>query len=93
MLLVVAAYPAFKNDSGLEATVSANPGAAAAFGNTGSITSTAGWLNANMYANVAPLLALLLPGGCWVWPPGGPSARVSADRDIGVRTAMPDQAS
>jgi ABC-2 type transport system permease protein len=63
LFLVVAVYPAFKHDSAIDATVAANPAAAAAFGITGSITSPEGWLSANMYANFGPLLALLLTIG------------------------------
>ncbi|WP_347352669.1 ABC transporter permease subunit [Intrasporangium sp.] len=63
LLVVVAIYPSFKHDATLNALVMANPSAAAAFGVTGSITTPAGWLNANMYANFGPLLALLLTIG------------------------------
>lgn len=63
LLLVIAVYPAFRDDRSLNALVSSNPTAAAAFGVTGSITSPAGWLDANMYANIGPLLALLLTIG------------------------------
>ncbi|MFN8098630.1 MAG: hypothetical protein U0Q21_10150 [Dermatophilaceae bacterium] len=63
LLVVVAIYPSFRHDAAINDLVATNPGAAAAFGITGSITSPAGWLNANMYANVAPLLALLLTIG------------------------------
>ena len=63
LLLVVAVYPSFRHDSAIDAMVTANPAAAAAFGITGSITSPEGWLSANMYANFGPLLALLLTIG------------------------------
>lgn len=63
LLLVVAVYPSFRHDTAIDTMVSANPAAAAAFGVTGSITSTSGWLTANMYANIAPLLALVLSIG------------------------------
>lgn len=63
LVLIVAMYPSFKRDSSLDAIIAANPTAAAAFGITGSITSPAGWLGGNMYANIAPLLALLLTIG------------------------------
>ncbi len=63
LCLIVAMYPSFSADSSLNAIIAANPAAAAAFGVTGSITSSAGWLSANMYANIAPLLALLLTIG------------------------------
>ncbi len=63
LLLVVAVYPSFKHDSSINTMIEANPAAAAAFGITGSITSPSGWLSGNMYANIAPLLALLLTVG------------------------------
>ncbi|MEI2775381.1 MAG: ABC transporter permease subunit [Tetrasphaera sp.] len=63
LLVVVAAYPAFKDDTSLSDMLQSNPAAAAAFGINGSITSPAGWLNANMYANFGPLLALMLTIG------------------------------
>ncbi len=63
LFVVIAAYPSFRTDSTFDELIAANPAAAAAFGITGSITSPAGWLSANMYANVAPLLALLLSIG------------------------------
>ncbi len=63
LLLIVAMYPSFKGDASLDAMITANPAAAAAFGISGSITSPAGWLGANMYANIAPLLTLLLTIG------------------------------
>jgi len=85
LLLVVAAYPAFKHDSGLDAMVAANPAAAAAFGINGSITSTAGWLDANMYANVAPLLALLLSIGYGATAIAGQNA----DGTLGLLASLP----
>ncbi|MEO3936184.1 ABC transporter permease subunit [Dermatophilaceae bacterium Soc4.6] len=63
LFLVVAVYPTFKHDTAFDALITANPGAAAAFGISGSITSPEGWLSANMYANIGPLLALLLTIG------------------------------
>ncbi len=61
--LIVAMYPAFRGDRSIDAMVAANPAAAAAFGVTGSLTSSSGWLSGNMYANIGPLLALLLTIG------------------------------
>ena len=63
LLVVVAAYPAFKDDTTLSEMLQSNSAAAAAFGINGSITSPAGWLNANMFANFGPLLALMLTIG------------------------------
>lgn len=85
LFLVLAVYPSFRRDSGLDAMVAANPGAAAAFGVSGSITTPAGWLSANMYANVAPLLALLLSIGY------GASAIAGEDEDgvLGLVASLP----
>src|SRR6478736_1937862 len=63
LALIVAIYPSFRHDTSLDAMITSNPAAAAAFGITGSITSPAGWLDANMYANFGPLLAMLLTVG------------------------------
>jgi ABC-2 type transport system permease protein len=85
LALIVAIYPSFKHDTSLDAMISANPTAAAAFGITGSITSPAGWLNANMYANFAPLLALLLTVGY------GAAAIAGQDADglLGLEATLP----
>ena len=60
-LVVVALYPAFKNQTSLNSLSGST--AAALFGITGSLTSPAGWLNANIYANFFPLIMLLLTIG------------------------------
>ena len=58
-LLIVALYPTFKDDSSLDALTRGNATLSALFGATGSLTSPAGWLNANLYANFLPLFVLL----------------------------------
>ena len=63
LLLIVAMYPAFRHDTSINEMVNANPAAAAALGVSGSITTPSGWLSANLYANIGPLLALLLTIG------------------------------
>lgn len=85
LLLVVAVYPTFKHDSAIDAMIASNPTAAAAFGITGSITSPEGWLNANMYANFAPLLGLLLTVGY------GSAAIAGQDNEglLGLLTTLP----
>lgn len=85
LFLVVAAYPSFKHDSAVDAMVAANPTAAAAFGITGSITTPEGWLSANMYANLGPLLGLLLTIGY------GSAAIAGQDGDgfLGLLTTLP----
>jgi ABC-2 type transport system permease protein len=60
-LVVVALYPAFKNQTSLNGLSGST--AAALLGITGSLTSPAGWLNANIYANFFPLIMLLLTIG------------------------------
>lgn len=62
-LIVVAMYPAFKSSSSLDKLIHADPAAAALFGVSGSISSTGGWLNGNLYANFFPLIMLLLTIG------------------------------
>ena len=58
-LVVVALYPAFKNSTSLDTLVKNDATAAALFGITGKISSSGGWLNANIYANFFPLVMLL----------------------------------
>ncbi len=62
-LVVVALYPAFKTSTSLDNLVTSNPTAAALFGVTGRISTSGGWLNANIYANFFPLVLLLLTVG------------------------------
>jgi ABC-2 type transport system permease protein len=62
-LVVVALYPAFKDSTSLDDFISSDPTAAALFGVSGSLTSPAGWLNGNVYANFLPLVMLLLTIG------------------------------
>jgi ABC-2 type transport system permease protein len=62
-LVIVALYPAFRNDTSLDALTAKGSTVAALFGATGLITSPTGWLSANLYANFAPLLVLMLTIG------------------------------
>lgn len=62
-LVVVALYPAFKSSTSLDSLVTSNSTAAALFGVTGSLSSSSGWLNGNIYANFFPLLMLLVTVG------------------------------
>lgn len=57
--LVVALYPAFKDDTGLNQLTANGSAVAAVIGVSGTITSPAGWLNVNLYANFVPLVVLL----------------------------------
>jgi len=63
VLVVVAIYPAFKDSSSLDKLTESNAGLAAVFGITSSLTSSVGWLSANVYANFFPLVILLLTIG------------------------------
>ena len=61
--VIVALYPQFRNDTGLNSLTSGDNAMAALFGVVGSITSPDGWLNANLYANFGPLIVLLVTIG------------------------------
>ena len=58
-LVIVALYPSFEHSTSLDNLTKDSPTMAALFGATGSLTSPAGWLNVNLYANIFPLLILL----------------------------------
>ena len=62
-LVVVALYPAFKQSTSLDKLIKSDSTAAALFGVTGPLSSSAGWLNSNIYANFFPLVMLLLTVG------------------------------
>ncbi len=62
-LAVVALYPAFKYSTSLDSLVKNDSTAAALFGVTGPLSSAGGWLNGNIYANLFPLVMLLLTIG------------------------------
>jgi ABC-2 type transport system permease protein len=62
-LVVVALYPAFKNETSLNQLTDNGSAVAALFGANGPLTTPTGWLNANLYANFVPLIALLLAIG------------------------------
>ncbi len=62
-LVVVALYPAFKNETSLNQLTDNGSAVAALFGANGPLTTPTGWLNANLYANFLPLIALLLAIG------------------------------
>jgi len=85
LLLVIAAYPSFRGDTSLSTMLESNPSAAAALGISGSITSTSGWLSANMYANLAPLLALMLTIGYGAAAIAG----ANADGQLGLVATLP----
>ena len=62
-LVVVALYPAFEHSSSLDTMIRSDRTAAALFGVTGSLSSSAGWLNGNIYTNFYPLVMLLIAIG------------------------------
>ncbi|HXS62371.1 MAG TPA: ABC transporter permease subunit [Streptosporangiaceae bacterium] len=62
-LVVVALYPQFKNSLSLNQLTKHGSAVAALFGATGTLTSPAGWLSANIYANFLPLIMLLITIG------------------------------
>ena len=57
--VIVALYPSFEHSTGLDNLTKNSPTIAALLGAVGSITSPAGWLSVNLYANFFPLLVLL----------------------------------
>ncbi|RVW00959.1 ABC transporter permease [Rhodococcus spongiicola] len=61
--VIVALYPAFRNETGLDQFTSENATLAALFGITEPLSSSSGWLNANLYANFLPLIVLLITIG------------------------------
>ena len=63
MLVIVVLYPSFKHSTELNKLTQGNSPLAALFGATGTLTSPAGWMNVNAYANFLPLIMLLLTIG------------------------------
>jgi ABC-2 type transport system permease protein len=60
---IVALYPSFRHDTSLDKITKNAPTLSALFGAIGSLTSPAGWLDANIYQNLFPLMMLLLTIG------------------------------
>lgn len=85
VFVIVALYPTFKDDASLNQFTRGNSTVAALFGATGSLTSPAGWLNANIYSNFLPLVVLLLTIGY------GASAIAGQDEDgtLGLIVTLP----
>jgi ABC-2 type transport system permease protein len=61
--LIVALYPAFRNDTSLDALTKESSTLSALFGASGALTTPDGWMNANLYANFVPLFVLLMTIG------------------------------
>jgi ABC-2 type transport system permease protein len=66
-LAVVAIYPSFKGDTSIDRLLQSNPKLYAAFGVSGSLTSPVGWLNANVFNNFLPVVAVILAIGYGAW--------------------------
>jgi ABC-2 type transport system permease protein len=81
--IVVALYPSFKNDVGLNQLSGST--VAAALGASGTLTDPPGWLSVNLYANFVPLIVLVATIGY------GASAIAGQDEDgtLGLIAAMP----
>lgn len=83
--LIVALYPTFRHDTGIDQLTRSNPTLSALFGASGSLTSPAGWMNANLYANFLPLFALLMTLGYGASAIGGQAE----DGTLGEITSLP----
>ncbi len=83
--VIVVLYPSFKNDTSLNKLTENGSTAAALFGASGPLTTPPGWLNANLYANVVPLIVLLLTIGY------GASCLAGQDEDgtLGLIATLP----
>jgi ABC-2 type transport system permease protein len=64
---IVALYPSFENDTSLDQLAESSSTLMAAFGVNGSLTSPAGWLNANLFNNFVPLILIVLTVGYGAW--------------------------
>jgi len=85
MLVIVALYPSFKHSSELNKLTEGNSPLAALFGATGTLTSPAGWMNVNAYANFLPLIMLLLTIGYGA----GAIAGQNEDGTLGLLVVLP----
>ena len=66
-LTIVALYPSFKNDTSLDKLLQSDSTLMAAFGVNGSLTSPVGWLNANLFNNFLPVMAVIVAIGYGAW--------------------------
>ena len=84
-LIIVALYPQFKNSVSLDQITKNGNAVSALLGATGTLTSPAGWLDANIYANFLPLTMLLITVGY------GASCIAGQDEDgtLCLTTALP----
>ncbi len=66
-LAVVALYPSFKGDKSLDNLLQSDPTLMAAFGVNGSLTTPVGWLDANVFNNFLPVVAVIVAIGYGAW--------------------------
>ena len=85
MLVIVVLYPSFKHSTELNKLTQGNSPLAALFGATGTLTSPAGWMNVNAYANFLPLIMLLLTIGYGA----GAIAGQNEDGTLGLLVVLP----
>lgn len=85
MLVIVVLYPSFKHSTELNKLTQGNSPLAALFGATGTLTSPAGWMNVNAYANFLPLIMLLLTIGYGA----GAIAGQDEDGTLGLLVVLP----
>jgi ABC-2 type transport system permease protein len=85
MLVIVVLYPSFKHSTELNKLTQGNSPLAALFGATGALTSPAGWMNVNAYANFLPLVMLLLTIGYGA----GAIAGQNEDGTLGLLIVLP----
>ena len=85
VLVIVVLYPSFKHSTELNKLTQGNSAVAALFGATGTLTSPAGWVNVNAYANFLPLIILMLTIGYGA----GAIAGQDEDRTLGLLVVLP----
>lgn len=85
MLVIVVLYPSFEHSSELNKLTQGNSPLAALFGATGTLTSPAGWVDVNAYANFLPLIVLLLTIGYGA----GAIAGRNEDGTLGLLVVLP----
>ena len=85
MLVIVVLYPSFKHSTELNTLTEGNSALAALIGATGTLTSPAGWMAVNAYANFLPLVMLLLTIGYGA----GAIAGQNEDGTLGLLVVLP----
>lgn len=85
MLAIVVLYPSFKDSTELNKLTEGDSPLAALFGATGTLTSPAGWIDVNAWANFLPLIMLLLTIGYGA----GAIAGQNEDGTLGLIVVLP----